>query len=84
MGSKTYETDFMDINWVINHVKNLPQRIDVFKKLGYKIGYNVFTSKNNNFIKSVIIGKKGELRIQVSEKLDGLPLTYCVILDSND
>lgn len=73
--------DFMDINWVIDHVKDLSARIDVLKKLGYKIGYNVYKNENDTFIKSITVGKKNELRIQVSRKLKGYPLVYCVILD---
>jgi hypothetical protein len=75
-----HNSDFMDINWVIDHVGNLKNRIEILEELGYKIAYNVYINKEKSFIKSIIVGKKGELRIQVSEKLKGLPLVYCVIL----
>lgn len=78
-----HEVDFMDINWVIDHVSTIRQRIDVLKKLGYQIGYNVFLNDERNKIKSVTVGKQGELRIQVSEKIEGLPLVFCVIINDN-
>ena len=80
---KNYSTDFMDINWVIDHVKDIKPRIDILKELGYRIGYNLYVNKNKNKndLKSMIIGKRGELRIQVSEKIPGLPFAYCVILE---
>lgn len=78
---KNYSVDFMDINWVIDHVHDLKPRIDILKELGYRIGYNLYKSRKESFLKSMIIGKRGELRIQVSEKLKGMPLVYCVILE---
>ena len=78
---KNYSVDFMDINWVIDHVKDVKPRIDILKELGYRIGYNLYVNKNKNALKSMIIGKRGELRIQVSEKIHDLPFAYCVILE---
>lgn len=78
---KNYSADFMDINWVIDHVKDIKPRIDILKELGYRIGYNLYVNKNKNALKSIIIGKRGELRIQVSEKIPGLPFAYCVMLE---
>lgn len=78
---KNYSVDFMDINWVIDHVKDIKPRIDILKELGYRVGYNLYVNKNKNALKSMIIGKRGELRIQVSEKIPGLPLVYCVMLE---
>ena len=77
---KNYSADFMDINWVIDHVKDIKPRIDILKELGYRVGYNLYVNKDKSALKSMIIGKRGELRIQVSEKISGLPFAYCVIL----
>lgn len=79
---KNYSVDFMDINWVIDHVQDIKPRIDILKELGYRVGYNLYVNKNKSVLKSMIIGKRGELRIQVSEKIPGLPLVYCVMLES--
>lgn len=77
---KDYSRDFNDIEYFIDHVQDLDARIDVLKKLGYKIGVDVVT-KNTDKVKKVIVGKKGELRIQVTPAQKGLPLAKCVILE---
>lgn len=78
--AKDFTTDFIDINWVIDHVKTLEQRIDVLKKLGYKIGYDIYINEEKSFIKSIKKGKKNDLRIQISNKIKNYPLIPCVIL----
>lgn len=81
--AKDFTTDFIDINWVIDHVKTLEQRIDVLKKLGYKIGYEVYINEEKSFIKSIKKGKKNDLRIQISNKIKNYPLIPCVILEDD-
>ena len=77
---KDYTRDFNDIEYFIDHVENIDARIDVLEKLGYKIGVDV-VSKDNDKVKKVIVGKRGELRIQIAPAPKGLPLAKCVILD---
>lgn len=77
---KDYTRDFNDIEYFIDHVKNIDARIDVLEKLGYKIGVDV-VSKENDKVKKVIVGKRGELRIQIAPAPKGLPLAKCVILN---
>ena len=62
---KDYSRDFNDIEYFIDHVEDVNARVDVLQKLGYKIGVDVVTAKTD-IIKKVIVGRKGELRIQVT------------------
>lgn len=78
--AKSYERDFNDIEYFIDHVDDINARIDVLRKLGYRIGVDV-VSKQTDFVKRVIVGKKGELRIQVAPSEKGLPIAKCVILE---
>lgn len=77
---KDYTRDFNDIEYFIDHVADIDARVDVIKKLGYKIGVDVVT-EGTNVVKKVILGKRGELRIQIAPAPKGLPLAKCVILD---
>lgn len=77
---KDYTRDFNDIEYFIDHVRNIDARIDVIQKLGYKIGVDIVT-KETDKVKKVIVGKRGELRIQIAPAPKGLPLAKCVILE---
>ena len=77
---KNYDRDFKDIEYFIDHVTNIDARLDVLKKLGYKIGLDIVNEKTD-VVKRVLVGKKGELRIQVTPKDKRLPIAKCVILD---
>ena len=77
---KDYTRDFNDIEYFIDHVDNIDARIDVLMKLGYKIGVEIVT-KESDKVKKVVVGKRGELRIQITPALKGLPLAKCVILE---
>jgi hypothetical protein len=77
---KDYTRDFNDIEYFIDHVSDIKARIDVLQKLGYKIGVDVVT-KETDIVKKVIVGKRGELRIQIAPAEKGLPLAKCVILE---
>ena len=77
---KDYTRDFNDIEYFIDHVYDIDARIDVLQKLGYKIGVDIIT-KETNIVKKVIVGKRGELRIQIAPAPKGFPLAKCVILE---
>ena len=77
---KDYTRDFNDIEYFIDHVQNVEARVDVLQKMGYKIGVDVVT-ESTNILKKVIVGKKGELRVQITLAPKGLPLAKCVILE---
>jgi hypothetical protein len=80
MKKKDYTRDFNDIEYFIDHVHNIDARVDVIEKLGYKIGVDIVT-KETDKVKKVIIGKRGEMRIQIAPAQKGLPLAKCVILE---
>ena len=75
-----YSRDFKDIEYFIDHVDDLEARVDVIKSLGYRIGIDVVT-KETDIVKKIIVGKKGELRVQITPSVKGLPIAKCVILE---
>lgn len=77
---KDYTRDFNDIEYFIDHVGDVDARVDVLQKMGYKIGVDVVTEQTN-ILKKVIVGKKGELRVQITLAKKGFPLAKCVILE---
>jgi hypothetical protein len=76
---KDFSRDFRDIAYFIEHVQHLDARVDVLKKLGYKIGVDIV--KKGSEVGNVIVGKKGELRVQITPPDDCWPLAKCVILE---
>ena len=77
---KDFSRDFRDIAYFIEHVQHLDARVDVLRKLGYKIGVDI-VKKGSSEVGNVIVGKKGELRVQITPPENGLPLAKCVILE---
>lgn len=77
---KDFTRDLKDIQYFIDHVPFLEARVDVLEKMGYKIGVDVVT-KENDKVGKVIVGKKGELRVQITPAQKCLPLAKCVILE---
>ena len=78
---KNFTRDFNDIEYFIDHVSDLNARVDVLKKMGYKIGVDIVKDKTIDVVKKIIVGKKGELRVQITPQLKGVPLAKCVILN---
>lgn len=76
---KDFSRDFKDIGYFIDHVSDEHARADVLEKMGYEIGVDVVT-KDTDKLGKVIIGKKGELRIQITNAVKGLPIVKSVIL----
>lgn len=74
-----HSRDIRDICYFIDHVKNTDFRISLIKELGYRIGVNVATNKSNE--KDIIIGKRGEIRIQIMPKDSKYPLVACAIIE---
>lgn len=77
---KDFSRDIKDIGYFIDHVFDIEARIDVLEKMGYKIGVDV-VNKDTDCVKKVIVGKKGELRVQIAPALKGVPIAKCVILE---
>ena len=71
MGKKVKDIsrDIRDINYFIDHVK----------ELGYKIGVNVATKDCCE--KDITIGKRKETRIQIAPKEKHSPLVACAIIE---
>lgn len=76
---KDFSIDIRDINYFIDHVKNVDFRISLIKQLGYKVGVNVVT--NDCQEKDITIGKRKEIRIQIAPKLSVSPLVKCAIIE---
>lgn len=81
MGKKVKDTsrDIRDINYFIDHVKEIDFRISLIKELGYKIGINVATKDCCE--KQIIIGKKKEIRIQIEPYTKKIPIVKCAIIE---
>jgi hypothetical protein len=77
---KDYSIDIRDINYFIDHVKNLEFRVSLLKQLGYKVGVNVVTKDCQE--KDITIGKRKEIRIQIAPKTSTSPLVQCAIIES--
>ena len=77
--AKKYTRDIRDIHYFIDHVYDLDARVDVIKKLGYKVGYDI--ANEDSTVGNIIKGKKGELRLQITPVIKSFPLVNCVILE---
>lgn len=75
---KKHSLDIRDICYFIDHVRNIDFRVSLIKELGYDIGINVATKDCHE--KSIMIGKKGEIRIQISQCDSKMPLVKCAII----
>ena len=79
MKKKNYAIDIRDICYFVNHVKNLDLRVSLIESLGYKIGVNVVT--NHSHEKEVTIGKRKEVRVQITPQVGKSPLVKCAIIE---
>lgn len=68
--------DYCDICYMIDMIKDTEIRVDVIKKLGYKIKLVNF----DNGLKSVTKTSKNEILIQITSKLPIINKTRCVVL----
>ena len=72
--------DYIDICYMIDHIKEEETRIDVLQVLGYKIGLDIV--KIDKGVKNIYIGKKNDLRMQVTPKFKNVNIAQCVIIES--
>ena len=81
MSKKKKDTsiDYRDICYFVDHVRNIKLRVDLIKSLGYKIGYNIV--KEGDIEKSITIGKRNEMRIQIAPVVKTSPLVQCAIVE---
>jgi hypothetical protein len=71
--------DYIDICYMIDHVREWKPRLDCLQKLGYRLGINILNNKEYN-VKTLTIGKRNEIRMQVTPK-DKKNLAACVIIE---
>lgn len=81
MSKKKRDTsrDYRDICYFVDHVKDIKLRVDLIKSLGYKIGVNIV--KEGDIEKSITIGKRNEMRIQIAPIVKTSPLVQCAIVE---
>lgn len=72
--------DYKDICYMIDHVEDLDARISVLEELGYRIGVSVI--KPWNMLKSIIIGKDNNFRVQITPKVGNLQFAQCAIVEN--
>ena len=72
--------DYKDICYMIDHVNDISVRLDVLEKLGYHIGTDIV--KNDLGVKNILIGKRNEIRIQVTPKYKNINVANCAILNN--
>lgn len=77
--NKNRSRDIRDICYFIDHVKEIKFRISLIQELGYNIGFNVATKQCKE--KDIIIGKKNEIRLQITPKEKNNPLVACAIIN---
>jgi hypothetical protein len=77
--STGFSRDYRDICYFVKHVKNIDLRISLLQELGYRIGLNVVRKGDKEM--DIIIGKRGERRIQVTPQLTKTPIAKCVIIE---
>ena len=71
--------DYRDICYFVDHVRDIKLRVDLIKSLGYKIGVNIV--KEGDTEKSITIGKRNEMRIQIAPVVKTSPLVQCAIVE---
>jgi hypothetical protein len=81
MSKKKRDTsrDYRDICYFVDHVRDVKLRVDLIKSLGYKIGVNIV--KEGDIEKSITIGKRNEMRIQIAPVVKTSPLVQCAIVE---
>lgn len=71
--------DYIDISYFIDHVEDIEFRLSLLEELGYTIGTAIV--KNDLGVKHIIIGKKNEIRMQVTPKHKNINIARCVIIE---
>ena len=76
---KAINRDYRDICYFVDHVRDIKLRIDLIRSLGYKIGVNIV--KEGDVEKTITVGKRKELRIQIAPVDKLSPLVTCAIVE---
>lgn len=72
--------DYKDICYFIDHVADVSVRLSCLEELGYRIGTDIV--KGESKVKSVKIGKQGEIRMLVTPKFKNINIARCVIIEN--
>ena len=72
--------DYRDICYMIDHITMYDIMISCIEDLNYKIGLNILTSKEKGNIKNITLGKKGEIRIQLTKTKNNCNI--CAIIEN--
>ena len=70
--------DYIDICYMVDHVSNKEVRLSCIEELNYKLGTNMMMEGNQMEPKSVIIGRNGEFRVQIT-KCEDLFATCAIV-----
>ena len=71
--------DFIDISYMIDHVEDIKFRLSLLEELGYKLGASIV--KTDLGVKHISIGKKNEIRMQVTPKYKNINIATCVVVE---
>lgn len=70
--------DYKDICYMIDHIPYITTRLKTLEELGYDIGLSIV--KNNTTEKFIEIGKKNDIRMQVTPKDKYTNIAKCIII----
>lgn len=71
--------DYIDISYMIDHVEDIDFRISLLQELGYRIGTSIV--KDDLGVKSILLGKRNEIRMQITPKFKNINIARCVIIE---
>lgn len=74
--------DYIDICYMIDHVKEYDVLIDVLTKLGYKVVPLII--RNENRVKNITIDKRNNFRIQITPKYKNINIAQSVLIKKSD
>ena len=71
--------DYIDICYMIDHIKDVKIMESVLVELGYNIGVDIV--KVDNGVKHTYIGKRNDIRMQITPKYKNINMARCVIVE---
>lgn len=71
--------DYIDISYFIDHVDDIEFRLSLLEELGYNIGTAIVKKEFGE--KHIIIGKRNEIRMQVTPKYKNINIAKCVVIE---
>lgn len=72
--------DFRDISYMIKHVPFVNARCSCIKDLGYKTSVEIITKTTKSIKGNVYYDKKGNIRMQITDKIKDKNYFWCVII----